>query len=57
MEHLGHASSAAAMTYQHAATNRGQKIADALSQQAHATRSESELAREWHDPENGAGAS
>jgi len=57
MEHLGHASSAAAMTYQHAATNRGQKIADALSQQAHATRSESELSRESHDPENGAGAS
>ncbi len=57
MEHLGHASSAAAMTYQHAATNRGQKIADALSQQAHAVRSESELARKWHDTENDAGAS
>lgn len=48
MEHLGHASARAAIIYQHAAADRGRKIADALTEQAREARSRDEGAREGH---------
>ena len=53
MEHLGHASARAAIIYQHAAADRGRKIADALTDQARAARSESDGAREPQDLNTG----
>lgn len=55
MEHLGHASARAAIIYQHAAADRGRKIADALSEQARAARSQAEGAREGHEGEGTGG--
>jgi integrase len=48
MEHLGHASARAAIIYQHAAADRGRKIADALTEQARQARSQDDGAREGH---------
>jgi integrase len=55
MARMGHASARAALIYQHVDPEREREIAQALSKKIEAERPVGDLAREWHEAEDGDG--